>query len=194
MRKIYLIIAVVFLSITSCQKKDKSGAESENDSIVNQDTTMVVKDEVVIDTTKVDSSDVELPNKMSTKTTTKTTDPSSGKYALAETKWKLVQLNGKAVASTSGKDFFINLDSKSGKFSAYAGCNSISGSYVMKAETKLAFSKIISTRMACPNMDLETNFIKTLEKVDNYMIEGNGKTLHFHKAKMAALAKFEAVK
>ena len=192
MRKIFIIISVVFLSVTSCQNKEKTETTTENDTIVNQDATMVGKDTVVADTTKIDSSDVELLNKMSTKTTIKTTDPSKGKFALAETKWKLVELNGKAVKSTSNKDYFINLDSKSGKFAAYAGCNSLAGTFVMKATGKLAFSKIIATRMACPNMEFESNFIKTIEKTDNYMIEG--KMLHFHKAKGAALAKFEAVK
>jgi heat shock protein HslJ len=192
MRKIFIIISVVFLSVTSCQNKEKTETTTENDTIVNQDTTMVVKDTVVADTSKVDSSDVELLNKMSTKTTIKTTDPSRGKFALAETKWKLVELYGKAVKSTTNKDYFINLDSKSGKFVAYAGCNNITGTFVMKAAGKLAFSKVIATRMACPNMEFESNFIKTIEKTDNYMIEG--KMLHFHKAKGAALAKFEAVK
>lgn len=192
MRKIFIIISVVFLSVTSCQNKEKTETATENDTIVNQDATMVVKDTVVVDTTKVDSSDVELLNKMSTKTTIKTTDPSKGKFALAETKWKLVELNGKAVKSTANKDYFINLDSKSGKFAAYAGCNNIAGTFVMKATGKLAFSKVIATRMACPNIEFESNFIKTIEKTDNYMIEG--KMLHFHKSKGAALAKFEAVK
>jgi heat shock protein HslJ len=182
---------VVFLSVTSCQNKEKTETATENDTIVNQETTMVVKDTVVADTSKVDSSDVELLNKMSTKTTIKTTDPSKGRFDLAETKWKLVELNGKAVKSTTNKDYFINLDSKSGKFVAYAGCNNIAGTFVMKAIGKLAFSKVIATRMACPNMEFESNFIKTIEKTDNYIIEG--KMLHFHMSKGAALAKFEAV-
>ncbi len=192
MKKTYLILALTFLTIISCQKKENETISTENDTIVNQDTTMVVNDAVVADTAKVDSSDVELLNKMSTETTTKTTDPSKGKYALAETKWKLVELNGKAVKSATNKDYFINLDSKSGKFAAYAGCNSLAGTFVMKATGKLTFSKIIATRMACPNMEFESNFIKTIEKTENYMIEG--KMLHFHKLRGAASAKFEAVK
>lgn len=192
MKKTYLILALTFLTIISCQKKDNETTSTENDSIEYQDATNVVNDTMVTDTIKVDSSDVELLNKMSTNTTVKTTDPSKGKFALAETKWKLVELNGKAVKSTSSKDYFINLDSKSGKFAAYAGCNNLAGTFVMKSTGKLAFSKIIATKMACPNMEFESNFIKTIEKTDNYMIEG--KMLHFHKAKGAALAKFEAVK
>lgn len=194
MKNIYLIAAIALLSFSSCKKAENNETDmnSEKDSITMQDTT-AVKDDVVMDstTTAADSSDVNLPNKMSTKTTTITTDPSKGKYALAETKWKLVELDGKAVKSATNKDYFINLDSKSGKFAAYAGCNNFAGTFVMKATGMLAFSKIMGTKMACPNMDFENNFIKTIEKTDNYMIEGA--MLHFHKGKKA-IAKFEAVK
>ena len=61
----------------------------------------------------------------------------------------------------------------------------------MKAAKKLAFSKIAGTKMACPNMSFESNFITTIEKTDNYMIEEN--VLHLHKGK-AMLAKFESIK
>lgn len=196
MKKTYLIIALGFLSIVGCQKKENDADNTSMDSIQQADTTAV--SDMKNDTTSTsneevtDSSDVELLNKMKTSSKTIEVDPSKGKYALAETKWKLIELNGKAVKSNSTKDYFINLDSKSGKFAAFAGCNSIMGAFVMKATTKLAFSKIVSTKMACQDSKTESDFIKALGKVDNYMIEGT--TLHFHKGKLAAVAKFEAIK
>lgn len=196
MKKTYLIIALGFLSIVGCQKKENDAEKTSMDSIEQADTTAV--SDMKNDTTSTpneevtDSSDVELLNKMKTSTKTIENDPSKGKYALAETKWKLVELNGKAVKSNSTKDYFINLDSKSGKFAAFAGCNSIMGTFVMKAATKLAFSKIATTKMACQDSKTETDFVAALGKVDNYMIEGT--SLHFHKGKLSAVAKFEAVK
>ena len=191
MRKFYFILGIAFLTIVSCKNQETSETDVMNDTIVNQDSTMVVNETEVVDSAAVDSSDVDLLNKMSTSTTNSSTDPSEGKYSLAETKWKLVELNGKAVKSATNKDYFINLDSKSGKFAAYAGCNNFSGTFVMKAAKKLAFSKIAGTKMACPNMSFESNFITTIEKTDNYMIEEN--VLHLHKGK-AMLAKFESIK
>lgn len=198
MKKYLFIAAVALLTFSSCKKQETAEADASmtTDSIEQQDTTNMVTDTTVIDTTSADAttsegSDVELLNKMSTKTTSKNVDGTKGKYALSETKWKLVELNGKAVKSKTGKDYFINLDSKSGKFAANVGCNTISGTYFMKDETKLGFNKIMATKMACPNFNFESDFVKVLEKVDNYMIEG--KMLHFHKTK-AALAKFEAVR
>lgn len=194
MKKHFFIAALTLVLLSSCKKNENVDVDTQNDSIVQQDTTSMVQDTVVTDSTTVDSTGAALPNELSTSTSTKTTDSSKGKFALSETKWKLTELNGKPVTNTTGKDFYINLDSKTAKFVAYAGCNNISGAYTMVAETKLAFSKIISTKMACPNSDTEAKFVKALEKVDNYMIEGTGKVLHFHKGKMAALAKFEAVR
>ena len=195
MKKIYIIATIAFLALTSCEKKEKTESETSNDSIAVNDTTSVVKEVVETDstTTKTDSSDVELLNKMSTKTTTISDDPAKGKFPLAETKWKLIELNGKTVTSATDKDYYINLDSKSGKFAAYAGCNNFAGTFVMKSAGMLMFSKIMGTKMACPNMDFENNFIKTLEKTSSYMIENKGKLLHLHNGNKL-LAKFEAVK
>ena len=197
MKKSFLIIALSVLSIVGCQKKESEASKTSMDSIQQADTTTVadMKTDSTTTTTEAtakDSSDVELLNKMKTSTKTSVNDPSKGKYALAETKWKLVELNGKAVKSATNKDYFINLDSKSGKFAAFAGCNSLMGTFVMKAATKLAFSKVSSTKMACQDSKTEMEFVKALEKVDNYMIEGT--MLHFHKGKSDAVAKFEAVK
>jgi len=136
-------------------------------------------------------SNVKLPNKISA--TTKVIPGEKGKFPLAETKWELVELNGKAIEKTTSKDYFINFDSKSGTFKAFVGCNRISGNYFMKASDKLGFSNIISTRMACQNMDVERGFFNNLQKTDNYMIEEDGKVLHFHIGKKA-VAKFKAIR
>ncbi len=196
MKKLYFITLLSLITLSSCKKAENVDTDNNMDTISMQDTATIAKDEMLIDSTlvdstSIDSSDVKLLDKMSTKTTTTNVDETKGKYALAETKWKLVELNGKAVTNTSNKEYYINLDSKTGKFAAFAGCNKIFGSFVMKATTKLAFSNIGSTKMSCPEMSTETNFNKALTKVDNYMIEGT--MLHFHNGKKA-VAKFEATK
>jgi hypothetical protein len=45
--------------------------------------------------------------------------------------------------------------------------------------------------MACPNLETETHFFKALQMADNYIL--NGDTLILNKARMAPLARFEAV-
>ena len=138
------------------------------------------------------ASSEKLNNRMITKTVIKTVNPAEGRFALAKTHWKLIELNGKKVKHKGKKDYFIKLNSKDGKFNGYAGCNNFSGNYAMPSSFAISFMHIISTMKACPNMELETNFMKTLETVDNYTIKG--KILQLNKAKMAPLAKFEAIK
>ena len=147
-------------------------------------------DSTAVDSSATNGSNADLLDTLSTKSKKIVTNPANGKFALAETRWKLVELNGKKVKTSNNKDYYIELDSKSGKFSAYAGCNKISGMYVNKSTDKLMFSKMNATEMACNNMNLESEFMKGLANVDNYMLEG--KNLHFHKGKKMAIAKFEA--
>lgn len=198
MKNIYFAIAVLLFGFTSCKNSDATNEDTTGiDSTAIQQEKMAATDTlnsttdttaVAMDTTDA-KSDVKLPNKIST--TEKVIPGEKGKFALAETKWKLVELNGKAVDYTTSRDYFINFDSKSGTFKSFVGCNRISGSYFMKATGKIGFTNIISTRKACNDNNAERDFFNNLQKVDNYMIEG--KMLHLHVGKKA-VAKFEAIR
>ncbi|WP_293893970.1 META domain-containing protein [Flavobacterium sp.] len=201
MKNIYFSIAVLFFCFTSCKKTEETNVENSNDTIsVQKDSVVEVKDTVSFDSTateasassdSTESSDGKLPNKMSTSTSVSYSDPSKGKYPLAETKWRLVELNGNKVDPTTRRDYYMNFDSKSGTFKSFVGCNRITGTYFMKATTKLAFSKVSATKKGCDNIKFENDFINTIQKTDNYMIEGN--MLHLHSGKKA-IAKLEAIK
>lgn len=134
----------------------------------------------------------KLNNRMVVKTVIKEVDPAEGKFTLAKTKWKLIELNGKKVRQKGNKAYFIKLNSNDGKFNGYAGCNTFSGNYVMPSPRALAFTNIVSTRMACPNMELEAQVLAMLETVDNYRIKSD--ILYLRKTKMTTVAKFEAIK
>lgn len=104
---------------------------------------------------------------------------------LEGTKWKLSQLKGKSIQNTTEKEFLIEFYTD-GRFSAFMGCNSLGGNYEIKEGNKVAFSKVVSTMMACPNMDIENDFKSIIETIDNYTIFKN--KLSLNKAKMAPLA------
>ncbi|MCF6130040.1 copper resistance protein NlpE N-terminal domain-containing protein [Flavobacterium sp. AS60] len=135
---------------------------------------------------------VNLNNKMEATTVIKKVNPAVGKYTLAETKWKLVVLNQKVVTQNGNKPYFIKLNSKDGRFTAYAGCNSMMGNYVMPSAYTLSFSEVAATKMACPNMTLETQFFALLEKTNSYLLDNE--TLTFFGKRKAPLARFEAIK
>jgi copper homeostasis protein (lipoprotein) len=137
-------------------------------------------------------STVNLNDRIEAKTIIKKGNPAVGKFTLAETKWKLVELNTKVIKQKGKKYYFLKLNSNDGRFSAFAGCNNMMGNYVMKTSFSLSFSTVASTMMACPEMDLEQKFVKMLEKVDNYVIVED--ELQLVKGKMAPLARFKAIK
>jgi heat shock protein HslJ/uncharacterized lipoprotein NlpE involved in copper resistance len=114
--------------------------------------------------------------------------------SLIKNKWRLIELNGKPIVSNeeNKKVMFIQLNNE-GRYFAFAGCNNMMGSFELKDEKSLIkFSKGASTMMACPDMTIEQEFAEMLEKVDNYSIKGNN--LSFNRARMAPLARFEAIK
>ncbi|WP_188500283.1 copper resistance protein NlpE N-terminal domain-containing protein [Pontibacter amylolyticus] len=77
--------------------------------------------------------------------------------------WNLVELQGKAV---SPKDYERNPPSLAialaeGSVSGSAGCNKITGTLEPIGD-RINFGAIASTRMACPNMEVENQFLKVL--------------------------------
>lgn len=117
----------------------------------------------------------------------KITDPLLEKY------WKLVELNGKPLdTAKQNKEPYIIFKSFDNRFIGNGGCNSFSGTYTLSANGRIQLSKAISTRMACPGgMDTENMLHEVFGKTDTYIIAGD--TLTITRARMAPLAKFEAV-
>lgn len=116
------------------------------------------------------------------------------KVELKNSKWRLVKLYGKTIEKNkdSNRENGITFN-PDGRFSAFAGCNNMMGSYKLKEEvSRIEFSKVASTMMACEDMETEQEFAKVLEMADNYNFDG--KTLKLNKARMATLAEFEIIK
>lgn len=132
---------------------------------------------------------INLNNKIVAQTVIKKVNPAVGKVTLAETQWKLILLNGKRIEHQGKTQYFLKLNSKDGHFSAFAGCNAISGNYIMPSPAAIAFTNTIATLKACPKMETEKRFTKVLEETDSYTIEDN--MLYLKKGKKKVLATFE---
>jgi heat shock protein HslJ len=122
--------------------------------------------------------------------TTKAADFDSqitGKY------WRVTELNGKkiTVAVSDVREPHLILKTDGNRLTGHSGCNSFFGGYSLQPGNRITFSQIGSTRIACPNMETESQLFQVLEAVDNYTI--NGDTLLLNKAKMAPLARLKAV-
>jgi heat shock protein HslJ len=113
-------------------------------------------------------------------------------YPLTETYWKLTELMGQPITTEANKkEMFLMLKNEGNRVHGNAGCNNFMGGYILQEGNRLSFSQLAGTLMACPDMEKEQQFMKLLGTVDNYAIKGNA--LSLNKARMAPLARFEAV-
>ena len=109
---------------------------------------------------------------------------------LAETYWKLVEINGQPVKPTASEPYMIL--KADGSVNGSSGCNRMMGSYTAKDMGRISFGQMAVTKMFCmKDMETEQQFYNVLSQADNYTIVGD--TLQLNKARMAPLAKFEAV-
>lgn len=111
---------------------------------------------------------------------------------VTEKYWKLVELNGRPVPVLEREPYLI-LKAEGGRVNGFGGCNTFTGSYeIDEAASRIRFGDIASTMMACPaGMDVESAFHEVLRTADNYSLNGDRLTLN--RARMAPLARFEAV-
>ena len=92
---------------------------------------------------------------------------------LQEVYWKLIGVAGKAVIEeTHGREAYMILRLEDRRLQGFGGCNILLGSYELnEASHKVKFSRVASTMMACPRLRDESEFLKALEKVEEYSIE-----------------------
>ena len=111
---------------------------------------------------------------------------------VTEKYWKLVELNGQPVPAL-GREPHLILKSEDGRVNGFGGCNSFRGTYQLdEAASRINFGRMASTMKACSSgMEVERAFHEVLQNVDNYSLNGDRLTLN--RARMAPLARFEAV-
>jgi heat shock protein HslJ len=112
---------------------------------------------------------------------------------IQETYWKLTELMGKPVSLSENmkKEIHIIFKKEGKRVQGFSGCNTIMGKYELKEGNRITFTGMASTMMACPDLATESEFNKMLGTIDNYSINGNTMTLN--RARMAPMARFEAV-
>ena len=91
--------------------------------------------------------------------------------SLTNTYWKLVELNGAAVAPGEGKELHMILKGED-QVAGYAGCNQFTGSMTVTGDG-LSVGPIASTRRMCQDvMEQESAFLQALENAQRYSIAG----------------------
>lgn len=87
---------------------------------------------------------------------------------LEGTVWHLIQIEGRDVALDAGT-FDITLDG--GKLSGIGACNRLMGSYTVEPKLGIRFGALASTRMMCPDVDMESQLAAVLESATHYDID-----------------------
>ena len=93
--------------------------------------------------------------------------------------WALQQLNGKAFDKSQSprQHPYIEINLRDSRVIGSTGCNRLSGSMQVTAET-IKFGPLMTTKMACtPDASVETDFLKALELADFYKLDGLKLTL-----------------
>lgn len=80
--------------------------------------------------------------------------------------WVLEKLNGKEIDQTSFKNKrpYLEINLKDLKVMGFAGCNNFSGSIAFEGPDLIFSENLAMTRMACPNLDFESEFVQALTR------------------------------
>lgn len=88
---------------------------------------------------------------------------------LEGTEWQLVQLDGRSVKAAP-ETFVLKLEN--GSVSGAGACNRLMGSYKKGERRALKIGPLATTKMACPNLDQEQQFLRALESTTHYDMDG----------------------
>lgn len=80
--------------------------------------------------------------------------------------WVVVELNGAKIASSEDGPY-LNLDFTEDRLSGKSGCNNMFGQIELSDSlaSSIRFPQVATTMMACPDMEIETSFLKALDQV-----------------------------
>lgn len=114
---------------------------------------------------------------------------------VTEKYWKLIELDGKAIASNeegAAREAHFILHAQNSLISGSTGCNRLTGKYDLdEQDGRIGFSPLATTRMACIGVDYEQSYLDVFGATDNYTVSHD--TLSLNNADNEALAKFVAV-
>lgn len=112
--------------------------------------------------------------------------------SIEDGKWVITTIEGKDVSGweRNGQKIYFTLNSAEHRVNGYSGCNTFMGTYKIEEGNRISFSQMASTRMACPDDEInESEILSIFENTDNFTI-ADGK-LSLNKAKRAPLAEFK---
>lgn len=101
---------------------------------------------------------------------------SSLKLSVLNGEWMISEANGEAIPAGMENQPFINFDVKKKSLHGNAGCNLINGAFETNKDNprSISFPGVISTMMACPDMEVESKVLKALNEVKSFDVLAGG--------------------
>lgn len=113
-------------------------------------------------------------------------------HQLFGTKWKLISLNGSPITESEPIEApWIQLDSTENRINGLGGCNHFFGE-LTHTGSEIGFSNVGATKMACPNLEMESTFFQMLENTRRYAFN-QAMQLEFSDVNNQVLGIFEAI-
>lgn len=92
--------------------------------------------------------------------------------SMIEGEWNITEVNGSAIKAQSNP--YIGFDTTEKRVYGNFGCNRISGSFDFNGKNdQIEFGQMLSTMMACPDMELEQSILKELDSVECIVFSDN---------------------
>ena len=100
-------------------------------------------------------------------------------YSDLDGEWSVVELNGKKLDPADSKQLIV-IDVARNHLSGNAGCNRMNGNieYSEARKNIIKFPQVATTRMACPDLKGEREFLEALNKVVRFEAEANVKPVN----------------
>ncbi len=107
--------------------------------------------------------------------------------SLESGQWVLINLNGQEVVKqNTERPIYLEFNVTDQKVAGFAGCNRLFGAYIIKGSA-INFSRVGSTKMMCPDAELENTFVASLQQINRYQIEGEKLLLYNHTNLLATM-------
>lgn len=83
-------------------------------------------------------------------------------------KWNLIELEGETIRTD--RPLYLDL-SEDDKVAGFVGCNRVMGSYETRDGKKIKFDNLATTRMTCPQIELEGKVVKMFASINFYEVK-----------------------
>ncbi|MEO8513097.1 MAG: META domain-containing protein [Ignavibacteria bacterium] len=95
------------------------------------------------------------------------TSKNSDSGSFGDSEWVMFEMDGNKYEPATGKNITLEFKSNGRKVSGKAPCNTYSTTYTQK-DNKLSFGQILSTEMACGELETESAYLKLLSTTFAY--------------------------